>query len=648
MKETRERFALDGALAFGLAVAAAVAFGAVIQCDFVNFDDPIYVTENEKVQEGLKPANIPWALTYAYGHWIPLDTLSHMLDCELFGMNAAGHHATSLFFHCCNVVLLFALLRWMTGARWRSALAAGLFALHPLSVEPVAWISSRKDVLSTCLALLCLLCYVRYVRRPSVGAYIGALALFVLALIAKPMVMTLPALMILMDYWPLRRFSLEAIAPRALWAELRRPLLEKGPFLAVAAAFVVFAFVTQEEVGALARGENCPFSVRVGNALVSYVVYLRRIVWPVDLAPFYPHPGFAVGLWRPIAAGLLLVGLTTVSVGFGRRLRYLPVGWLWYGVALFPVSSLVVQLGSHAMADRYGYVPLIGAYIIVAWGLGDLVVWRPALRTPIVAVSVAALSVFSALAFAQVRHWRDSEALFLHTLRVTKSNYLAHKNLGVALAAREDHAGAIQQYLEAARIRSDDADLYYNAGNAYTELGRPDEAIRHFLKALETKPDHVEAHYNVANALAQSGRLDEAVPHYERVLAQEPDHVGACVNLGNTLALKGELEAAADRFRAAARLEPDAPDPYINLANVLSQMKQFDAAVENYRKALALEPDNGTTHANLSMALAGAGRMDEAADACRKALELNPGDAGARERLRRIEALRTQQGAANP
>ncbi len=434
---------------------------------FTNYDDTLYVTDNPHVKPGLAGGSVIWAFTATEeANWHPLTWLSHMVDCQLFGLRPRGHFLTSLFLHLANVLLLFAVLKRMTGALWRSAFVSALFALHPLHVESVAWVAERKDVLSTLFWLLTMLAYARYVERPTRARYVLTLVAFTLGLMAKPMLVTLPFVLLLLDYWPLDRMAYggkgddppKRTRKRTHSCEQRLPLSrlvwEKIPFFALAAISSVVTFSFQQRAGAMADMEIFPLSSRIANALVSYLRYMGKIIWPSDLAVLYPHPGTSLPLWWGAAAGLALLGLSILVVLVIRRRPYLAVGWLWYVGTLVPVIGLV-QVGVQAYADRYTYVPLIGLFIMIAWGVPDLVGRWAQTRTVLAVLAATALAALTACTWIQLGYWKDSVSLFTHTLQVTTKNYVAHNNLGNALADRGEVEAAISQYTEALRIKPD-------------------------------------------------------------------------------------------------------------------------------------------------------------------------------------------------
>lgn len=606
--------------------------------DFVNYDDNLYITDNAHTQAGLTWENVRWAFTTGHAsNWHPLTWLSYMLDVELFGQNPAAHHLINVLFHMANAVLLFLVVRRMTGALWQSAFVAALFAVHPLHVESVAWIAERKDVLSTLFWLLAMAAYLSYVRRPGVVRYLAVMAALAVGLMVKPMLVTLPAVLLLLDCWPLDRFDLKHSDRSAFARRIAVLVAEKVPLVALATLSSAITMLAQRSGKAVAAWDVLPFSERAGNALVSYVRYIWMTVWPARLAAFYPHPGPNLPVWQVAGAVAVLTCLTVLAILTMRRRPYLIVGWLWYLGTLLPVIG-IVQVGAQALADRYTYVPLIGIFIMVAWGVAALAAGLRAPRAAVAGAAVLALAALTVCAGIQTSHWRNSITLFEHALRVTSRNYLAHKNLGVALANAEEYAKAAPHYLKAIEYKPNDADLYYNLGNALDKLGKPKEAIERFRKALEVDPSHVETLYNLGNTLARQGRYAEAEAAYADALRINPDHLGVIVNMGNTLAMQERPVEAAKLYRKAIRLDPDEVDPYINLANALAAQEKFDEAVSNYEKAIHIEPRHVEAHCNLGHAFVQQGKLEEAAKQFSQVLRIDPGNARAREHLKNLEA----------
>jgi tetratricopeptide (TPR) repeat protein len=530
-----------------LVIAVGTAFWPVLHNGFVSYDDEKYVTRNRHVQMGLGAESLRWALTtFEAANWHPLTWASHMLDWQLWGERPLGHHLSSLLLHLSNTLLLFLLLERMTRAVWRSALVAALFGVHPLHVESVAWVAERKDVLSTLFWLLTIGAYLRYARDPSVRRYAVLSISLTLGLCSKPMLVTVPFTLLLLDYWPLGRWSADTQGRTAL-----RLIREKLPLFLLSAAASVVTLVAQRSARALGTLDSYSLSDRLANAAVSYSAYLWKAIWPVSLAVHYPHPPEALPAWKPLLAALLLVAITVSVFRVRRRCPYLLIGWLWYLGTLVPVIGLV-QVGQQAMADRYSYVPLIGPFIMLAWGVPDLLAGvgrsdgappRPR-RVALALVSGAVVVMLIVATWFQLRHWRDSVTLFERALAVTESNAVAHNGLGLALAT----------------------------------AGRPEEAIAHYRAALEIQPRHAEAHNNLAGALAVSGRVDEAIGHYERALSIDRRYPEALNNLGVALAQQGRVAEALERFRAALAIRPDYGKAHANLAAALYTAGDDEAA----------------------------------------------------------------------
>jgi protein O-mannosyl-transferase len=611
---------------------------------FTNYDDTIYVTDNPHVKRGLAASSVIWAFTAAEeANWHPLTWLSHMVDCQLFGLHPRGHHLTSLFLHLANVLLLFAVLNRMTGALWRAAFVAALFSLHPLHVESVAWVAERKDVLSTLFWLLTMLAYARYVGRPTRPRYALTLVAFALGLMAKPMLVTLPFVLLLLDTWPLDRMAYgrggddeprtrKRIRPSEQRLPLSRLVWEKTPFFALAAISSVVTFSLQQRAGAMANMEVFPLSSRIANALVSYLRYIGKMIWPSDLAVLYPHPGTGLPLWWGAGAGLALLGLSILVVRVIRRRPYLAVGWLWYLGTLVPVIGLV-QVGVQAYADRYTYVPLIGLFIMIAWGVPDLVGRWAHARTVLAVLAGTALAALTACTWIQLGYWKESVSLFTHTLQVTTKNYVAQNNLGNALADRGKVEEAISHYAESLRVKPDHAEAYNNWGTVLVEQGRLEEAIDRFLAALRVKPDYAAAHCNLGLALERKGRREEAIAQYLEALRLDPTYAQAHNNLALALAERGQQDEAIAHYAEALRLRPDYAEAHNNLGHILVGLGRLDEAAIHFAEAVRSKPDYAKARNNLGIVLARLGRLDEAAAQFREALRIKPDYGEARNNL---------------
>ncbi len=513
----------------GLVSAVLVIYGQTGGDDFISYDDPGYVTNNLSIRNGVTWESLRWAFTSTYFYnWHPLTWVSYMADYQLFGLNPRGYHLTNVALHAANTVLVFWVLRTMTGAVWPSAFVAALFGAHPLHVESVAWVSERKDVLSTLCWLLTMGAYARFVERRSPMWYLASVGLFAMGLMAKPMLVTLPFALLLLDWWPLRRVEL-----RFDGATLNRvgPLLaEKIPFVLLSAVSSAITVYAQSAGGAVASLERFPLSARAMNAAVAYAAYLQKTVWPVGLSVRYPHPGVTLPLWKVLTAVFILLAVTAAAIRWARSRPYVLVGWLWYLGTLVPVIGLV-QVGDQAMADRYTYVPLVGVFIAVAWGARDLAArWRSA-RVAVPWLAAVVLVVLTVAAWNQARYWRDNIALYEHAMAVVKGDPLLHYNLANELRERGRLAEAAQHYEEALRFDPNYAAAHTNLGPILAQQGRLDDAIAHYVAALRIKPDLAEAHNNLGMLLAERGNIEEAIPHFQEAVRIKPAMEAARRNL---------------------------------------------------------------------------------------------------------------------
>ena len=619
-----------------LLVAVWLVFGRTIHYDFVNYDDNEYVTDNLHIQQGSAAQKLRWAFTARdAANWHPLTWLSHMLDYRLYGLHAGGHHLTNVLLHAATAVLLFLTLRRMTGALWPSAFVAALFAVHPLRVESVAWVAERKDVLCGLFFVLTLLAYLGYVRRPSSrGRYFAVVALFALGLMSKPMLVTLPFVLLLLDYWPLGRFSGNP-------GVLRRLVVEKTPLFVLMIFSCILTSMAQAQGEAIVPLDVMPVSARIANASVTYVVYVWRLFWPADLAVFYPrHP---LPLWMP-AASLAALGSVSIAAWFWRkRFPYAFVGWFWYLGMLVPVIGLV-QVGDQTMADRYTYLPQIGLGIAVAWGAAEIARarhWRPWALGAASAVSIAALM---GCAYHQTSFWRDSESLWTRALACTSRNAVAHCNLGAILIDRGQTEAAIENFELAVTLHPADAGNCNNYGAALQKLGRHKEAIAQFRAALKYGMGGPEPHAALAQSLMHCGRNEEAIAEFQKALKIQPDFVQAHSFLADIFAGQRRMDEAIAQLEEVVKIKPDYAEAHSNLGLALTGRGRMDDAVRHYRKAIELKPDYAEAYSNWGIALAKQGRIDEALTQFRTALVLaerhnNPSLAAAiRERIRRVEA----------
>jgi len=628
-------------MALMLAVVTIGLYWPAIGHDFINYDDDVHITSNVHVQQGLTLESIGWALGNAVNcNWHPLTVWSHMLDCQFFGLRPWGHHLTNVLLHALNAVFVFVLLEQMTGARWRSLLVAVLFSVHPLRVESVAWVAERKDVLSGCFGLLALILYARYatggrrsgqappgadVRPLAPGYYWLSLFFFALGLMSKPTLVTWPFVMLLLDYWPLRRFEVERT-----W----RLVMEKIPFVVLAAAASVVTVVVQKQAGAMATILSLPLSARTGNALIAYCRYLGKLFWPADLAVFYPHPGQWPAATVLLAGGFLLA-ISGLVWALRRRFPFLLMGWLWFGGMLVPMIGLV-PTGGWAMADRHTYLASLGVLVFAVWGTYELTRgWRHQMAALSVTGAVATVLCW-ALTRQQLGHWQDSEALFRHALRVSENNYLAHNNLGVALVNRGRTQEAIRQFHESIRLAPGFDAAHYSLGTVLAVEGHVDEAISQLREALRLRPGYANAHHSLGDALVKQGQIDEAISQYREAVRLQPDDVVARNQLGVALAKQGHVDEAIRQHQEAIRLKPDASDAHYNLANALFRKGQVDEAIGQYREALRLKPEDADIRNNFGVALWRKGRNEEAISQFREALRLKPDHADARRNLNNV------------
>lgn len=613
-----------------LAVITLAVFGQTVRFDFVNFDDNCYVYDNSTVTNGLTLHGINSAFTQPkFDNWVPLTTLSHMVDYQFYGLDAGGHHLTNLLLHICSVILLFLVLRQMTGALWRSAFVAVIFAVQPLHVESVAWISERKDTLSGLFFMLVLLAYVHYVRRPdSLPRYLLVLFLFALGLLSKPMLVTLPFVLLLLDYWPLNRFAaaptveLEPIKWLNRLSVPARLIVEKIPLLVLVLACSIMT--TLAEKHSIQTVTTFSLPLRVENAMISYVTFLWQLFYPVGLAPFYPYPANPDLLWKALVAALVL---TTISaaVFFWRRERpYLIVGWLWYLGMLAPVIGIFVQEGAQQRADRHTYLPLIGLGLMLAWLAVDVFAgWRNR-RSLLGGLAAVATGGWMSLAWMQTAYWKNSEALWTHTLSVTSNNVVACNNLGDALVQKKEFDAAIRQFQLALAINTNSAQAYNNLGNALTQKGIVDEAIVDYQKALSLSPDDADICYNLGIALLQKDRSDEAIIQFQKVLASNPDFAQAHFNLGNCLLQKGEVDEATGQFQSALEINPGYAQAHDGLGNALLRKGRVDDAIIEYQRALAIHPNFPKALCDLGDAFQLKGQMEDAIGQYRDVLKIAP------------------------
>ena len=579
-KKIRHCLLPDVIICVFLVLATLTVYGQTRTHDFIGYDDDKYVTQNRFVSQGLSREGVIWAFSSTHAsNWHPVTWLSHMLDVELFGMNAGAHHLTNLFFHILNSLLLFTVFRKMTARVWQSAIVALLFALHPLHVESVAWVAERKDVLSTFFWLLTIWSYARFARNPVMVRYLAVVGFFAIGLMAKPMVVTLPFVLLLLDYWPLNRFKAGQTNNHTGKSDpglaALRLVYEKIPLFVLAGLSCGVTFMAQKKGEALGLLDVHPLTMRVANAVASYVKYIQKLIWPHDLAILYPYP-------EVITAGQVLAGwavlgcITFLAVRYCKRLPWLFVGWFWYVGTLVPVIGLV-QVGVQAMADRYTYIPFIGLFLILTWG-APLLIGKWHYKN--IALSVITTVIFFVLittTWTQVSYWKNSIRLFEHALRVTKLNYVIHNNLGFELVLQDQKDQAIKHYKQALRINSEFEQAHVNLGSVLFSQAKIEESFAYYQAVLKARPEFARVHYNFGVLLLKIGRVDEAIVHFQETLRIKPDYAEAYNSLGAAMVSKKKIPEAIAHFKTALQIKPTLADARTNL-KILSAYIHADAA----------------------------------------------------------------------
>ena len=602
-----------------LGLITFAVFYQVHSFKFVNYDDPPYVYENLNIQAGITLKAVEWTFTSGYAaNWHPLTWLSHMLDWRLFGSNAGGHHLTNLIFHISNALLLFLVLKRMTSATWPSAFVAALFALHPMHVESVAWVSERKDVLSTFFWILTMWAWLQYVKHPGITRYILTLLMFSLGLLSKPMLVTLPFILLLLDYWPLERFG-----------KLRtyQLILEKIPFVFLAAISSIVTFLVQRSGGGVSRDPALSLTICISNAFISYVKYIEKMYWPAGLAYFYPHPGRNISIFYAVVSVFILLAITFLILRFSSKHRYLLTGWFWYLGTLVPVIGLI-QVGDQAMADRYSYIPLTGLFIIIAWGVSEILLKWQYRKIILGASSLIILLILAICSYVQSGYWKDSVSLCTHALKVTKDNYKAHFNMAVALRDIDKFDEAALEFQKCFQIKPDAALAINGLGVIFGRQGKFDQASEYFTKALNIAPNLAEVRTNLGYVLINQGKLDDAMFNLNESLRINPKSALTHRYLGQVLERKGQIDQAVSHFEEALRLKPDWDELMNELAWILASSDK--GAIRNPEKAVKLarrvceltEYKKPECMDTLAVAYAAAGDFSKAIETAEKALEL--------------------------
>jgi len=611
------------AICIALVASVWFVYGQVRTFEFVTYDDPDYVTENASIRLGLSAEGWKYALTTpVMGFYHPITMLTLLADYELYGLDPKGYHLGNIFLHALNTLLLFGWLRFATGREWASAAVAALFAVHPLHVESVAWIAERKDVLSTCFGLGCLWAYAAWARLGDARLYWASVALLAAGLLSKSMLVTIPVLMLLLDRWPLERLKFPTLddPARAWWARVEPFLVEKWPFIAAAGAASAATLWIQHAAGAMGTRALEDGSVGLSwaampNVIVGYARYIAMNLWPTELMVLYPHPtkphagGIAIEPWQVVVAGSFLV-LASVAVARMRR-PAVAVGWLWYLVALLPVIG-IVQIGSHALADRYTYLPSIGLFVIVCFGLAHWLDDRPAWASKsglgLAAAAVLAIGAYAVTARSAASVWRDSETLYTHAIAINPRNVMMHYNLGNLVRARGETERSMALFREVIRIDPGHYKAHINLGEALAAKNEHAAAVEEYLFALRIKPENVIAHNNLANSLKSLGRDADAEKHYRIAIAQNDGNPLPHYNFGNLLLQRGDYAEAEAQYRSALALDPNHAGALGNLGNTLIKQGRMEEAAATFRRALAVSPGSEVAQRGLQIASAGSTR----------------------------------------
>jgi len=622
---------------FFLVGATATVYLQVKDHEFVNFDDDIYFDEYY-VKEGLTLDGFNWAFSFTAKkstYWHPLTWLSFMLSYELYGPNPGMHHSTSLIIHIANSLLLFIVLRRMTGALWRSAFVAALFALHPLNVESVAWVTQRPNILSTLFWILTMLAYSYYTNRPGLFRYLLVFMIFVLGLMAKPMLITLPFVLLLLDYWPLKRINFP-ISRKVLISLI----LEKIPLLGISAVSV---FITIKSIGVVISTEAVPVKLRIANALVSYIGYIWKMIWPHNLAIYYPYPA-VIPVWKYAGAGFLFTCLSLLIIWVLRKQSYLTVGWLWFLGTLVPVIGLVQTGLQPALADRYAYVSFIGLFIMLAWGIPEVLRGWQKSKIVLGIFSIVFLIVLMMTTWLQLRYWTNSVTLFKHALKVTSNNAIAHNNLGTALTKDDKTEDAIGHFSTALKILPNYENACYNLGLALLETGIYDKAISYFYRYLKMCPGDAKGYYNIGLSFSHQGEIAKSSKNYFKALDIDPEFDDAHFGLGINFASQGNYENAIKHYYEVLNINADYIDAHINLGNIFFKNGQFNKAISRYTEALRINPNYVTAYLNLGATMLQKGNTKEAVLLFRKAKEIKPDDINIQRAL--MKAVKIEKSKA--
>ncbi|MDP2984687.1 MAG: tetratricopeptide repeat protein [Candidatus Latescibacter sp.] len=622
-------------LIFVLILGTLVVYGQVHNYYFINIDDDTYVYENVNVKSGLNPQSIINSFTSTHGSclWIPVTWLSLIVDYELFGLNPGGYHLTNVLFHIINTLLLFAFFRKTTGNTWRSAFVAALFALHPLHVESVAWITERKDVLSIFFMMMALYMYSKYVERPSLRKYVPVIVLFSLGIMAKPMIITFPVLLLLLDFWPFGRFNgggkvtlKNSKFMKVAKVTINRIFIEKIPFFMISAIVFIVTLVVAKGGNALISLDSLSLPQRLQEAVLSYALYIGKMIVPRHLAFFYPYRSEAVPLWEVSCAGLLLMGITVLVIRLSRRFPWYPFGWFWYLVSLLPVIG-IFQAGEQSMADRFTYMPLIGLFVMGVWGVSDSIHNWGQKKLILSMLMMVIIFIYGTITWVQVKHWKDTYSLLSHALTVTSKNYLAHQYIGYYYARHGKIEDAFTHFNEALKIDPSFARIHNDLGALLTRIGKYDEALAHFREALRLDPNYAEVHDNIGILYAGQGKTNEALMHYNEALKLKPNNDKVLNHIGILWYNFGNNDKALGYYNEALRLNPNYAEAHDNIGILYDSQGKTNEALMHYNKALKLDPNNDKVLKDIGILWYNIGNIDKALMYYNEALKLNPGNA---------------------
>lgn len=594
-------------ICFFLVLTTAVVYWQVSHHDFINFDDDVYITENRHVQSGLKQDGVIWSFRLSNKnntYWHPLTWMSHMLDAQLYGMDPGRHHMTNVLIHITSSIILFLVCHQMTGALWQSAFVATLFAIHPINVESVAWVAERKNVLSTLFWMLTLLCYVYYAAKPNLAKYILLLVVFALGLLAKPMLVTLPFLLLLLDYWPLERLKIKFLArDKSRRIQQSSPskfqksnefylVVEKLPLLAISMASVYLSSLSLQGQAEFKTLDDVAMMLRIANALTSYLEYVAKVIWPQNLAIFYPYPE-AVPFWKAGGALVILTGLSVFFIWTHRARPYLSVGWLWFLGTLLPVSGLVIAGNFPALADRWAYVPAIGLFIMIAWTISDFAKRWSHYQVGLGVMIIVIVSTLMTSTWVQTRNWRNSVTLYQHALTVNPENWLAHTNLGTALADNGQKTDAYRHFAEAIRLYPHEPHVQVNYGDVMLARGRIKKATGHYYEALRINPGFAEAHNNLGLILVRSGKIEESIEQFQLAIQNRPDYDNAIKNLNLAISINRKINLAAKNFNESLIFDLRDPQLDTKINVILNSKTELNNVLTKFQKSLSGQPGFG-------------------------------------------------------